>query len=544
MLIQKLNKKFGANSSANFSEEQINQIISSEVNTFIRNEKVTRESLKSFEAMIDEKLGSMTSPKNGGKLTKTGSQALMQSGRSILSNSKQGSIQNLPRIDARQKQSSLPRNSNAFGLQDEGDDAYEEYGISKTFDIQDNYATQPIQKAGQDLKSLLSAKQGQYSPEPGHRSIRDDLSNADEWAEVDKYNQLKYEYDQVLLKEKIEQSKANFKQTLDQQVREKRGLVNEKQSQKKQFDNMVIRQVEDYKKDSEQKKQDEMKKLLQQKNVREQQYLELIQKKQDALLSKKEYERKMVNELNDQLRRDKEKNIKKKLDFMEEFHRASKINQDNKLIKVDLKEQERLFDIQLQKEAIERVDRLERERREEYVAREARIAAFMKASEQNAVAEDNKKHMFLQQMIDQNEAKKQHQDYLNDELKKKRQSDQQRDLRHTLSNQIEEKRMKSRLHKEVNAEYVHVFKSKAESEIEKEKREQEEREKKMKEVQDEVLRQIEEKKQRAKGMSQYEYGINKDLLREISEQKSILRDTLKGNSVMNSTFKPRATHYL
>ncbi len=113
------------------------------------------------------------------------------------------------------------------------------------------------------MKNLVSNKHGyQQSPEDDKRSPRDDLSNPDEWAEVDKYNRLKYEYDQLLIKEKIEKSKMTFKQTLDQQVKEKRGLKNEKNTEKKHFDNMVIRQVEDYKKDTEQQKQDDLKKLL------------------------------------------------------------------------------------------------------------------------------------------------------------------------------------------------------------------------------------------------------------------------------------------
>ena len=129
-------------------------------------------------------------------------------------------------------------------------------------------------------------------------------------------------------------------------------------------------------------------------------------------------------------------------------------------------------------------------------ARETKIATFMKATEQGAVAEDNKKLLFLQQMFDENEVKKQHRDYLDDEMRRKRQCDVQRDLRMTLSSQMEEKKMKSQLYKQVNAEYVHVFKYKAETEIEKEKREFEEKEKKMKKVQEDLLVQIEEKKHR------------------------------------------------
>jgi hypothetical protein len=65
-----------------------------------------------------------------------------------------------------------------------------------------------------------------------------------------------------------------------------------------------------------------------------------------------------------------------------------------------MKEQERLRDIQLQKEAIARVEKGERDRKQEFEARETKIATFMKATEQGAIADDNKKFVFLQQMFD------------------------------------------------------------------------------------------------------------------------------------------------
>jgi hypothetical protein len=88
MLIQKLNKKFGAQSGSAVSEDQINQIIITEVSNFIRYDKVTRETLKVFETQIEDKIAGMLSPRiKGGKMSKQGSHALMQSGRSVLGGS-------------------------------------------------------------------------------------------------------------------------------------------------------------------------------------------------------------------------------------------------------------------------------------------------------------------------------------------------------------------------------------------------------------------------------------------------------------------------
>ena len=48
-----------------------------------------------------------------------------------------------------------------------------------------------------------------------------ELSNEDEWAEVDKYRQMIYDKEQMQRKEKKEQQKQFTKGVLDEQVREK-----------------------------------------------------------------------------------------------------------------------------------------------------------------------------------------------------------------------------------------------------------------------------------------------------------------------------------
>ena len=46
MLIQKLHRKISSQIGSSISDDQVAQIINSEVLNFIRNEKITRESLK------------------------------------------------------------------------------------------------------------------------------------------------------------------------------------------------------------------------------------------------------------------------------------------------------------------------------------------------------------------------------------------------------------------------------------------------------------------------------------------------------------------
>ena len=92
---------------------------------------------------------------------------------------------------------------------------------------------------------------------------------------------------------------------------------------------------------------------------------------------------------------------------------------------------------------------------------------------------------------------------------------------------MEEKNKKKRFLKEMNNEYVQVFKDKVKKDMERERKELEELREKSRTVQNYVIGQIEEKKKRTNGMTLEEFDFNKDLLKEIIEKKKEIQKDIE-----------------
>ena len=92
---------------------------------------------------------------------------------------------------------------------------------------------------------------------------------------------------------------------------------------------------------------------------------------------------------------------------------------------------------------------------------------------------------------------------------------------------MEEKNKKKRFLKEMNNEYVQVFKDKVKKDMERERKELEDLREKSRTVQNYVIGQIEEKKKRTNGMTLEEFDFNKDLLKEIIEKKNEIQKDIE-----------------
>mgnify|MGYP001260864535 CR=1 FL=1 len=92
---------------------------------------------------------------------------------------------------------------------------------------------------------------------------------------------------------------------------------------------------------------------------------------------------------------------------------------------------------------------------------------------------------------------------------------------------MEEKSKKKRFLKEMNNEYVQVFKDKVKKDMERERKELEDLREKSRTVQNYVIGQIEEKKKRTNGMTLEEFDFNKDLLKEIIEKKKEIQKDIE-----------------
>lgn len=137
-----------------------------------------------------------------------------------------------------------------------------------------------------------------------------------------------------------------------------------------------------------------------------------------------------------------------------------KENEANKQMKFDNKMKQRAMDVQLCKQAIDIVNEQERKKVEEFQKREKKIQDFMTRMEQGALVEENRKHAYLEAQVRKYEEKKQREDALDEDRRRKKQFDLREELKNTLKDQMEERNMKKTFQREMNNVYVQIFKDK------------------------------------------------------------------------------------
>lgn len=112
----------------------------------------------------------------------------------------------------------------------------------------------------------------------------------------------------------------------------------------------------------------------------------------------------------------------------------------------------------------------------------------MTRMEQGALVEENRKHAYLEAQVRKYEEKKQREDALDEDRRRKKQFDLREELKNTLKDQMEERNMKKTFQREMNNVYVQIFKDKHSLEIEKEQRLADNLKQKQREVQETILK--------------------------------------------------------
>jgi hypothetical protein len=173
-------------------------------------------------------------------------------------------------------------------------------------------------------------------------------------------------------------------------------------------------------------------KMLKEKEIRDMQMMEMNGKKQNEKSQKKAYEKQLVTDLKTKISTDKEQAVKKKEDYKVLAWDMFRENETNKQMRMDEKQRIRELDVKLSKDYIAMVDAQERKKKEEFQAREQRIAQFMGKMEKSVVAEENKKQKLIEDTIRNYEEKRLRLDMVEDERRKKAVLDRQQMLKDSL----------------------------------------------------------------------------------------------------------------
>ena len=346
---------------------------------------------------------------------------------------------------------------------------------------------------------------------------RIDFSGAgDEWTAMAAYNKKMFEKQMKEEKEKDAEIKRRTKEDLDNQVKQKLIRKYEEELKDKEGDKIFEEHLK-YIDELERQKQEALKQqILREKKNRDAQIKDEFVRKRIEHLKQRKFEKALIKNIQQEMEKEKQAAIQKKLKENEALKKVIKENEINKQKQKELLQKEKEEDNQFYKE-MERNEMkkdLERKRYFDNIRRfankydENETARILNQMKQDQKDEDDK---VFQLMLEKNKKEEEK------EKQAKIKSHQDKiEMRKYLDMQVEEKRKEAELEKAIDDEQARVWNIDCKKYTEDEKRINKIIKDMNKRNLDSIMEQIKIRKEKKKqGMSLAEYAMNRDTLEKV-----------------------------
>ena len=370
-LVDQLTKKLKA--------ENNRDIVQREVDTLMRKEIINDRDLKQLEKTIQNKIK-----------VKTNNETLKYN---LIKNSKANNFNN------NFQEENIYGDNNANNNEDELDNSY----MSGASDLdkfnekskKDRDREEKIKK----YKSCLCLKEKPIRPK-----VEIDFSQyKNEWDAINDYNKHKYEEDLEEEKRKNWETKMRTRAHLNDQIKQKIKKEYEEELKKKEYDQLMDKHLKHLDELEAEKQRLLKERALKIKELRDKQKREQYVDKRINEIKDKLYERDLVKQYKEEIRKAKEKKAAKKKADYEELLKTMKENELHKKLKLEQAKKEREEDIRMMQDAIasdlkkdnERKAYFNRIERSGNVFNQQAIDNVLKARDEKAKADEEKLNNYL-----------------------------------------------------------------------------------------------------------------------------------------------------
>ena len=356
---------------------------------------------------------------------------------------------------------------------------------------------------------------------PKRNMIRIDFSDVgDEWQALAKYNKKMYEQHIKEEKEKDAEIKKRTKEDLDNQIKQKLKLMQEEKIKEEEGNRLFkehLRKIDEL----EKIKQEALKKqVLREKKNRDAQIRDEYVRKRIEQLKQRKFERNLINTIQQEMEKEKQAAIQKRIKENEALKKVIRENEINKEKQRELLQKEKEDDAR----AYEEMERnelkkdIERKRYFDNIRRfankydENEVNKLMNKMKQEQKNEDEKVY---QLMLEQNKREEEQ-----EKLAKIKRNQEKIAIKKFLDMQIEEKRKEAELEKAINDEQARIWNADCKKYNEDEKRIDKIIKDMNKRNLDSIMEQMQKRKEQKKqqAMSRVEYAMNRDELEKAREE--------------------------
>ena len=351
--------------------------------------------------------------------------------------------------------------------------------------------------------------------------IRIDFSDVgDEWQALAKYNKKMYEQQLKEEKEKDAEVKKRTKEDLDNQIKQKIRIKYEEQLREKEGDKLFQEHLKKIDQIEKEKQEALKQQIMREKKNRDAQIRDEYVRKRIDQLKQRKFENALIKNIQEEIEKEKQAAIQKKIKENEALKRVIRENEINKEKQKELLQKEKEEDIRAyeEMEKNEMKQDMERKRYFDNIRRfankydEDEVNKLLNKMKQEQKEEDEK----VYQLMLENNQRAEEQEH---RAKMKRNQEKQA-IKKFLDMQVEEKRKEAELQKAINDEQARIWNADCQKYNEDEKRIDKIIRDMNKRNLDNIMEQIRIRKEqkKAQAMSRVEYAMNRDALEKAREE--------------------------
>ena len=351
--------------------------------------------------------------------------------------------------------------------------------------------------------------------------IRIDFSDVgDEWQALAKYNKKIYEQHIKEEREKDAEVKKRTKEDLDNQIKQKLKMIYEEKLKEKEGDKIFQEHLKKIDQIEKEKQEALKQQIMREKKNRDAQIRDEYVRKRIDQLKQRKFENNLIKNIQEEIEKEKQAAIQKKIKENEALKRVIRENEINKEKQKELLQKEKEEDIRAyeEMEKNEMKQDMERKRYFDNIRRfankydEEEVNKLLNKMKQDQKEEDEKVY---QLMLENNQRAEEQ------ELRAKMKRAQEKQaIKKFLDMQIEEKRKEAELQKAINDEQARIWNADCKKYNEDEKRIDKIIRDMNKRNLDNIMEQIRIRKEqkKAQAMSRVEYAMNRDALEKAMEE--------------------------
>ena len=351
--------------------------------------------------------------------------------------------------------------------------------------------------------------------------IRIDFSDVgDEWQALAKYNKKMYEQQLKEEKEKDAEVKKRTKEDLDNQIKQKIKIQYEEKLREKEGDKLFQEHLKKIDQIEKEKQEALKQQIMREKKNRDAQIRDEYVRKRIDQLKQRKFENNLIKTIQEEMEREKQEAIQKKIKENEALKKVIRENEINKEKQRELLQKEKEEDIRAyqEMERNEMKQDLKRKRYFDNIRRfankydEEEVNRLMNKLKQEQREEDEKVYKL---MLEKNKREEEQ-----EMLAKIKRREEKKAIKKFLDMQLEEKRKELEIEKAINDEQARIWNADCKKYNEDEKRIDKIIKDMNKRHLDSIMEQIKKRKElkKAQAMSRVEYAMNRDALEKAREE--------------------------